>query len=125
MAIDTDPAKLAGLPCEAVHGNVEYLAVLEEAGLALAKRLVAALALGIARWLRVPPLPLLLCGGLALSALGLAPAADSLDDAIELGLAFLVFAAAATRIEQLGGTAILNSQAAADTFMEWFEKWRA
>jgi hypothetical protein len=33
-------------------------------------------------------------------------------------------AAAATRIEQLGATAILNSRAAADTFMEWFEKWR-
>ncbi|MGB8466150.1 MAG: hypothetical protein WCE49_14470, partial [Terrimicrobiaceae bacterium] len=28
----------------------------------------------------------------------------------------------AARIEQLGGTPILNSYAAAETFMEWFEK---
>jgi Kef-type K+ transport system membrane component KefB len=43
LAIDTDPAKLAGLPCETMLGNVEYLAVLEEAGLPAAKLLVAAL----------------------------------------------------------------------------------
>jgi Trk K+ transport system NAD-binding subunit len=43
LAIDTDPAKLAGLPCETLLGNVDYLAVLEEAGLARAKLLIAAL----------------------------------------------------------------------------------
>ncbi len=55
--------------------------------------LVAALGLGLARWLRVPPLPLLLCSGFGLSAFGLAPAAASLHDALELGLVFLGFAA--------------------------------
>ncbi len=43
LAIDTDPVKLAGLPCETLHGNVEYLSVLEEAGLPRAKLLVSAL----------------------------------------------------------------------------------
>jgi len=43
LAIDTDPHKLAGLPCETMHGNVEYLSVLEEAGLRKAKLLVSAL----------------------------------------------------------------------------------
>ncbi len=43
LAIDTDPAKLAGLPCETMMGNADYLAVLEEAGLPHAKLLVAAL----------------------------------------------------------------------------------
>lgn len=43
LAIDTDPAKLTGLPCETMLGNVEYLSVLEEAGLPHAKLLVDAL----------------------------------------------------------------------------------
>jgi Kef-type K+ transport system membrane component KefB len=43
LAIDTDPLKLAGLPCETMLGNVEYLSVLEEAGLPEAKLLVSAL----------------------------------------------------------------------------------
>lgn len=43
LAIDTDPAKLAGMACGTMLGNVGYLPVLEEAGLAHAKLLVAAL----------------------------------------------------------------------------------
>lgn len=43
LAIDTDPHKLEGLPCATLHGNVEYLSVLEEAGLPHAKLLVSAL----------------------------------------------------------------------------------
>ncbi len=43
LAIDTDPAKLAGLPGETLVGNVEYLSVLEEAGFAKARLLVSAL----------------------------------------------------------------------------------
>lgn len=43
LAIDTDPHKLKGLNCETMHGNVEYLSVLEEAGLEHAKLLVSAL----------------------------------------------------------------------------------
>ena len=55
--------------------------------------LVAALGLVAARWLRVPALPILLCSGLGLSLLGLTPQKESLSNALELGLAFLVFAA--------------------------------
>ncbi len=43
LAIDTDPAKLRGLPCATLLGNIEYLATLEEAGLPRAKLLVSAL----------------------------------------------------------------------------------
>lgn len=43
LAVDTDPGKLKGLPCETCLGNVEYLSVLEEAGLARARLLVSAL----------------------------------------------------------------------------------
>ena len=43
LAIDTDPGKFSGLPCETMLGNVEYLSVLEDAGLPRAKLLVSAL----------------------------------------------------------------------------------
>ncbi len=43
LAIDTDPGKLRELPCATLLGNVEYLSVLEEAGLAHARLLVSAL----------------------------------------------------------------------------------
>ena len=43
MAIDTDPGKLKGLPCETMLGNVEYLSVLEDAGLAHSRLVVSAL----------------------------------------------------------------------------------
>lgn len=43
LAIDTDPRKLAGLPCKTMLGNVEYFSVLEEAGLPHAKLLISAL----------------------------------------------------------------------------------
>ena len=55
--------------------------------------LVASLGLGAARLLRVPALPVLLCSGLGLSLLGLTPPRESLRNVLELGLAFLVFAA--------------------------------
>ncbi len=43
LAIDVDPEKLAGLPCETMLGNVEYLSVLDEAGLDRARLLISAL----------------------------------------------------------------------------------
>ena len=43
LAVDTDPHKLAGLPCDTLLGSVEYLSVLEEAGLPRASLLVSAL----------------------------------------------------------------------------------
>jgi Kef-type K+ transport system membrane component KefB len=55
--------------------------------------LLAAAAFGVARWLRVPTIPALLCSGLVLPVLGLAPDANALRNVLELGLAFLVFAA--------------------------------
>ncbi len=43
LALDTDPAKLAGLPCETLLGNADYPAVLEHAGLPRARLAVSAL----------------------------------------------------------------------------------
>jgi len=43
VAIDNDPRKLQGLPCETIHANVEFHDVLEELGLPHAKLLVSAL----------------------------------------------------------------------------------
>jgi Kef-type K+ transport system membrane component KefB len=43
LAVDTDPRKLADLPAHTLLGNVEYPAVLEDAGLREAKLLVSAL----------------------------------------------------------------------------------
>jgi Kef-type K+ transport system membrane component KefB len=43
LAIDTDPEKLRGLPGRTMLGNVDYLSVLEEAGLDKAKLVVSAL----------------------------------------------------------------------------------
>jgi Kef-type K+ transport system membrane component KefB len=43
LAIDTDPAKLTNLGCETLHGNVEYLSLLEEADLPRARLLISAL----------------------------------------------------------------------------------
>jgi Trk K+ transport system NAD-binding subunit len=43
LAIDTDPAKLHGLPGRTLLGTVEYPSVLDEAGLEGAKLLVSAL----------------------------------------------------------------------------------
>jgi CPA2 family monovalent cation:H+ antiporter-2 len=55
--------------------------------------LVAALGLAIANRFRLPPIPVLLCGGLAVSAIGTGPQKESLFNVLELGLTFLVFAA--------------------------------
>ena len=43
LALDTDPHKLEGLPCETMLGDVEYQSVLEEAELSEARLLVSAL----------------------------------------------------------------------------------
>jgi len=43
LAVDTDPVKLKGLPGESLLGSVDYLSVLQEAGLERAKLLVSAL----------------------------------------------------------------------------------
>jgi Kef-type K+ transport system membrane component KefB len=43
IAVDTDPIKLEGLPCDTLLGDVEYFSVLEEAELNTARLLVSAL----------------------------------------------------------------------------------
>lgn len=43
LAIDTDPHKLADLPCRTMMGNVDYLSVLQDAGLPRAKLAITAL----------------------------------------------------------------------------------
>ncbi len=43
VAVDTDPAKLDGLPCEKVLGDVSYASLLEEIGLPTARLLISAL----------------------------------------------------------------------------------
>lgn len=43
LAVDTDPRKLAGLPCRTLLGNAEYPSVLDAAGLEGARLLVSAL----------------------------------------------------------------------------------
>lgn len=53
----------------------------------------AALAVGIAHWLRLPRVPLLVLSGIGLSALGLVSDSALFQDALLLGLAFLVFSA--------------------------------
>jgi Kef-type K+ transport system membrane component KefB len=53
----------------------------------------AAVAYGVARWLRQPPVPFLLAAGLALNFLGALPDRGLVEDAVQLGLAVLVFAA--------------------------------
>jgi Kef-type K+ transport system membrane component KefB len=55
----------------------------------------AALALGLAHWLKLPLIPLLVLSGLALSALGLVGDAALFQEALLLGLAFLLFSAGA------------------------------
>ncbi len=54
---------------------------------------VAAVGYGLARWLRLPVIPLLLFAGLGLAVSGWLPRQDFTEDAFILGLAFLVFSA--------------------------------
>lgn len=53
----------------------------------------AAAAYGLSRWTRLPAVPFLLVAGLVLNVLGIGPDRPLLEDALQLGLAFLVFAA--------------------------------
>jgi Kef-type K+ transport system membrane component KefB len=53
----------------------------------------AAVGLGLAKWLRIPSIPLLILAGVGLSITNLLPAAELLQDALVLGLAVLVFVA--------------------------------
>ncbi len=55
--------------------------------------LVAAVGYGVARWIRVPIIPLLIVAGSVVAALGLLPRDETVEDAFELALAFLVFSA--------------------------------
>jgi len=48
---------------------------------------------GVARWLRLPVVPFLLAAGLILNFTGLLPSRALLEDSLQLGLTFLVFAA--------------------------------
>ena len=51
----------------------------------------ATVALGLARWLRMPAVPLLIAGGLTLNVIGAFPADNTVRDVLLLGLMFLVF----------------------------------
>jgi Kef-type K+ transport system membrane component KefB len=53
----------------------------------------AAAGLGVARWLRLPAIPLLLVAGMALGQIALLPEPDILQQSLILGLTFLVFVA--------------------------------
>jgi Kef-type K+ transport system membrane component KefB len=53
----------------------------------------SALGLGLAKWLGLPTIPLLVVVGVGLSSAGLLPASDLLADALLLGLTVLVFVA--------------------------------
>lgn len=55
--------------------------------------IVAALGYGLARWTRLPVIPLLLLGGIALANSGVMPKMEFVEDAFVLGLEFLLFAA--------------------------------
>jgi Kef-type K+ transport system membrane component KefB len=55
--------------------------------------LSAAVGHGLARWLRVPVIPMLLLAGIGLRVVGLVPDGELLEDALVLGLTFLLFAA--------------------------------
>lgn len=55
--------------------------------------IAAAAALGLAKLLRLPAVPLLLVGGVLISRLGFAPPAELLQNTLELGLIVLVFVA--------------------------------
>ncbi len=59
----------------------------------LAILVAAAVAMGLAQWLRLPRVPLLVLSGVGLSALGLVNNGDLFQEALLLGLAFLVFSA--------------------------------
>ena len=53
----------------------------------------AAAGFGVAKWLRIPAIPLLLLTGFVLSLAGLVPPAELLQNALVLGLTFLLFVA--------------------------------
>lgn len=55
--------------------------------------LAASLGHAVSRWLDLPSIPFLVVGGLLLSVFGVTPAAGFLQDALVLGLTFLVFLA--------------------------------
>lgn len=55
----------------------------------------AAVAMGLAHWLRAPAVPLLVLSGIALSLLGVTADGALFQDALLLGLAFLVFSSGA------------------------------
>jgi CPA2 family monovalent cation:H+ antiporter-2 len=55
--------------------------------------IVAAVGFGIARWTRLPVIPLLLLAGIALPLVGLGQEERALQDAFYLGMTFLVFVA--------------------------------
>ncbi|MGH7457687.1 MAG: cation:proton antiporter [Longimicrobiaceae bacterium] len=71
--------------------------------------LAAAVAFGVARRLRLPAVPLLMVAGAGLSLAGLVPPLELLENAVILGLTFLVFTAGAelnpNRVERGRGTA--------------------
>jgi Kef-type K+ transport system membrane component KefB len=55
--------------------------------------LAAAVGLGIARWIKLPAIPILLVAGMAMGQIAVLPEADVLEQTLILGLTFLVFVA--------------------------------
>lgn len=53
----------------------------------------AAVGFGLAKWLRLPPIPFLILAGVTLSLVGALPPSDLLEDLLVLGLTVLVFVA--------------------------------
>lgn len=70
----------------------------------------AAAGLGVSRWLRLPMVPLLVLSGMIISALGLVADPDLFQEALFMGLAFLVFSAGTemnpARVERQGRAAV-------------------
>lgn len=96
LAIDTDPHKLAGLPCRTMIGNVDYLSVLHEAGVARAKLAITALKIEDTNNLFV----------YRCKAMGVPVAAHAFDRSVSPVL------------ERLGATFLIDSKTVADRRLE-------
>jgi Kef-type K+ transport system membrane component KefB len=85
LAIDTDPRKLADLPCRTLSGDVEYPATLEEAGLPQAKLAISALRIEATNKYFT-----YMCKEMGVDAVVYAPDRAMLDELRGLGAAHLV-----------------------------------
>lgn len=85
LAVDNDPRKLAGLPCEIFLGNVEYSDVVEEIGLAHAKLVISALQIE-----DINELLAYRCQDAGVACAINAVDFSVLDNLLELGVAYLI-----------------------------------